>query len=92
VMVYIQADLSQAISVVRKYMLGKEHCNAVKWILRYLRGTSDVGLILDEDTSMDCIATRYVDSDFAGDLDRHRSTASCVFTLVGGPISWRSML
>ena len=30
----------------------------------------------------------YVDSDFAGDLDKRRSTSGYVFTLAGGAISW----
>ena len=34
----------------------------------------------------------YCDSNFAGDLDKRRSTTGYVFTLGGGPISWRSIL
>ncbi|WP_176691529.1 Ty1/Copia family ribonuclease HI, partial [Enterobacter cloacae complex sp. GF14B] len=34
----------------------------------------------------------YTDSDYAGDLDKRRSTSGYVFTLVGGAISWRSRL
>ena len=30
----------------------------------------------------------YVDSYFAGDLDKRRSTSDYVFTLAGGTISW----
>jgi hypothetical protein len=35
---------------------------------------------------------RYVDADFAEDLDDRRSTTGYVFTLVGGPICWKSMI
>ena len=34
----------------------------------------------------------FVDSDFAGDLDKRRSTSGYVFTLTGGAISWMSKL
>ena len=34
----------------------------------------------------------YVDSDFAGDLDRRRSVTGLVFTLCGGAVSWKSTL
>eukprot|EP00253_Pinus_taeda_P021368 PITA_21368 len=38
------------------------------------------------------VVSRYVDSDFAGDLDKRRSTSEYVFTLAGGAISWMSKL
>ena len=34
----------------------------------------------------------YVDADYTGDLNDRRSTTGYVFTLVGGPICWRSMI
>ena len=82
VMVCTRPHLSQAFSVVSKYMtnLKKEHwsgfldtgVDVVKWILSYLRGTLDVGLIFDGDSNTDCIVIEYVDSNFARDLDRCR--------------------
>ena len=33
-----------------------------------------------------------MDSDFAGDLDKCRSTTAYVFTLASGPVSWKSNL
>lgn len=47
VMVCNRSDISQAVSVVSKYMdnLGKEHWNAVKWISRYLSGTVDFSIL-----------------------------------------------
>ena len=89
-MVCNRPDISHAVGVVSKYMenLGKEHWNVVKWVLRYLRGTSDYCITFNNNSHSIC---GFVDSDFAGDLDK-RSTSGYVFTLVGGAISWMSKL
>jgi len=44
--VCMRPDIAQAVGVVSRYMsnLGKEHWIAVKWILRYLKGSSDMPL------------------------------------------------
>ncbi|CAL2257919.1 unnamed protein product [Prunus armeniaca] len=34
----------------------------------------------------------YMDFNYAGDLDKCRSTTFFLFTLAGGPVSWRSTL
>ena len=46
-MVLTRSDISHAVNVVSRYMAnpGKEHWKIVKWILRYLSGTADYGLI-----------------------------------------------
>ena len=50
-MVCTRPDLAHAVSVVSRFMgePGKEHWQAVKRIFRYLKGTSDVGLIYEGD-------------------------------------------
>ncbi|CAO2820846.1 unnamed protein product [Amaranthus hypochondriacus] len=68
---------------------GKAHWEAVKWILRYLKGTIDTGLCFGGDT---CQIRGFVDSDYAGDLDRRRSTTGYMFKIHGAPVSWRSYL
>ncbi|KAH9699088.1 Integrase catalytic domain-containing protein [Citrus sinensis] len=91
-MVCTRPDISQAVSMVSRYMHnpGKNQWLAVKWILRYLYGTVDVGLLFKNDCGQQCVG--YCDSDFVGDLDKRRSTTGYVFTLGGGPVSWRSIL
>ena len=42
--------------------------------------------------SEDSLVTGYVDSDYAGDLDKRRLTIGYVFAMAGGPVSWRSNL
>ncbi|KAL5722141.1 hypothetical protein ACHQM5_005698 [Ranunculus cassubicifolius] len=93
-MVCSRPDISHAVGTVSRYMHnpGKPHWEAVQWILRYLKGTMNVGLEFKklEDTKSLCVG--YVDSDYAGDMDKRRSTTGYVFTLAGGAICWRSIL
>uniref|UniRef100_A0A3Q7IAK2 Reverse transcriptase Ty1/copia-type domain-containing protein n=1 Tax=Solanum lycopersicum TaxID=4081 RepID=A0A3Q7IAK2_SOLLC len=91
-MVCTRPDLAHAVSVVSRFMgqPGREHWQAVKRIFRYLRGTSDVGLIYGGDTQ--CLVTGYSDSDYAGDVDTRRSMTGYVFTLGGSVVSWKATL
>ena len=91
-MVCTRPDIAQSVSVVSKYMAnpGKRHWEAVKWILRYLKGAPDVGLTFRKSEGISILG--YVDSDYAGDLDRRRSTTGYIFTLVGSAVSWKSTL
>jgi hypothetical protein len=86
-MVRTRPNISHAVGVVNRYMEnpGKEHWEAVKWVLRYLRGTSSYSITYHGSIDSVC---GYVDLDFAGDLDKRRSTSGYVFTLAGGNISW----
>ena len=68
---------------------GKEHCRAVQWIFRYLRGTSNAYLQFGK-TGDGLVG--FVDSDFAGDLDKRRSLTGYVFTIGGCAVSWRATL
>ncbi|GJR53654.1 transposable element [Tanacetum coccineum] len=91
-MVCTRPDIAQAVSVVSRYMdcPGKSHWEAVQWILRYLRGTTDFSLMYDSGGKT--YVTEYVDSDYDGDLDRRRSLTGYVFTLGGCAISWKATL
>jgi hypothetical protein len=86
-------DLAHAVSVVSKYMAnpGKQHWDVVKWIFKYLKGTTDYGITFVRQKS-DLSVVGYVDTDYAGDLDDRRLTTGYVFTLAGGPICWKSMI
>ena len=59
----------------------------MKWILRYIQKTLDVGLIFEKDNMVSQHVVRYCDSDYAGDLDKRRSTTGYVFTLTKAPFS-----
>jgi hypothetical protein len=92
-MVCTKPDLAHAVSVVSKYMAnpGKQHWDAVKWIFRYLKGTTDYGITFVRQKS-NLSVVGYVDADYVGDLDDRTSTIGYVFTLTGGPICWKSMI
>jgi len=87
-------DISYAVSVMSRYMdmHGKGHWQVMKWILRYLKGSTNIGLCFDRGTNSDCKIVGYSDSDFAGDLDRRRSLTDYAFTLSGCAISWKATL
>jgi len=90
-MICTRPDIAQAMGAVSRFMAdpGKEHWDVVKRILRYIKGTSDVALCF---RGLEFIVNSYVDSNFAGDLDKRRSTTGYVFTLAGGAVSWLSKL
>ena len=90
-MICTRPDISQAISLVSRYMAnpGKEHWKAVQWIFRFLQGTKNTCLHFGKSTG-DVIG--YVDSDFAGDLDKRRSLTGYLFTFGGTAISWKASL
>jgi hypothetical protein len=83
-------DISKAVSNVSKYLQnpGLEHWKAVKRILRYLKGTKDLKLILGGKNA-DTKLKAYSDADLAGDLDKRRSTTGYVIVLGNSPIMWK---
>ncbi|KAG8492742.1 hypothetical protein CXB51_010463 [Gossypium anomalum] len=93
-MVCTRPYISQIVSIVSRYMHNprKGHWQAVKWILRYIKKTVDVGLLFKQHNTLGKCVIGYVDSDYASDLDKRRSTTGYVFTLAGGPISWKFTL
>ncbi|OAE29077.1 hypothetical protein AXG93_1626s1040 [Marchantia polymorpha subsp. ruderalis] len=72
---------------------GKAHWQAVKWVLRYIRGSHDTGIIYGcNNRSSEFQVEGFVDSDYAGSLDTRRSLTGYLFTIGGGVISWKSNL
>ena len=67
----------------------ESHLGAVKRILRYLKGTQNIGLWYDRNSTL--TLNGYTDSDFQGDRDSRKSTSGSVFTLGGAAVVWRSV-
>ena len=93
-MVLTRPDLAHALSIVSRFMAspGKEHWKAVKWVLRYLKGTQGYGLVYGKSSGKEVGLCGFVDSDFAGDLDRRRSLIGYMFFLDGCLVNWRASL
>jgi hypothetical protein len=64
------------------------HWQAVKRLLRYLKGTIYHGLSLTRNTSTTLSA--FSDSDWAGNPDDHTSTTAYILFLGGNVVSWAS--
>jgi hypothetical protein len=88
-MICTRPDLAHVVSVVSRFMHnpGKEYWNTVKLILRYLKGTSHFGLLFDKNSVKEIGVMGFLDSDFAGDLDKRRFISGYVFSLYGSIVS-----
>ncbi|KAG7533289.1 Integrase catalytic core [Arabidopsis thaliana x Arabidopsis arenosa] len=84
-MIGSRPDLAYAICLVSRFMAkpGRDHWAAVKWILRYLKGDTEVCLAYIEG---------FCDSDYATDQDKRRSGSGYVFQVGENTVSWRSSL
>ena len=90
-MVCTRSNIAHAVGVVSRFMfnLGKQRWEAVKCIMRYLRGTSILKLTFEDGKP---VLAGYTDSDMAGDLDSRKSTFGYLMTFAGGAVSWQSRL
>ncbi|XP_042951770.1 secreted RxLR effector protein 161-like [Carya illinoinensis] len=93
-MVCTRPDLTYAVSVVSRFMSnpGKAHWHAIKWLLRYILGTTMLGLKYGNNVKEGCELEGFVDTDYAGSVDTRKSSTGYVFTAFGGTISWKSNL
>ena len=92
-------DITYAVHILSCHLRnpGPNHLTAAKAVLRYLKGTKEVGLIFNGKHSMlnssNLFSVRmdaYSDSDWAGDVDDRHSTNGYVIQLNDSTISWRS--
>ena len=64
----------------------------MKWVMRYLKRTLDHGLVYGKSKQEVYEVRGYVDSNFAGDLDRRNSISGYLFMLENCLISWKLTL
>ena len=81
-------DIAYAVGMLGRFSSkpNRSHWTAVKWVLRYLKGTNDLGILYKGDSGMQ----GYSDADWAGDTDDRKSTSGYMFLIAGGPVSWKS--
>jgi hypothetical protein len=91
-MICSRPDLATAIGILSQYMAspGPQHWTAAKRVLRYIAGTVDKVLVLGGRPKGGLVLTGYADADWAGDIDRRRSTSGFCFSLGRGCITWSS--
>jgi hypothetical protein len=87
---FMRPDIAYAVQQVCLYMHDprEPHLAALKRILRYARGTLDLGLLLQPSTNGDL--TVYSDADWAGCPDTRRSTSGYAVFLGDNLVSWSS--
>ena len=87
-------DLAQALGACARFSAdpGEEHWKALKWCLRYLKGTQDLCLRYGRPVADMPFSPLHgnVDASWGDDLDDRKSTSGYNFISHGGPISWRS--
>ena len=87
-MISIISDLAFSISLLSRFMSnpGKIHWEALKYLLRYIKGSTNIGLIYKKKCDVFNLVG-YEDSDFAGNRDSRKSTTAYFFTLGGNCIN-----
>jgi hypothetical protein len=68
------------------------HWTAALHVLRYLRGTTDLGIVYGGHTGTTEQLTCYHDADFAADTYQRKSLSAFVWQYNGGAISWKSTM
>lgn len=90
-LVHTRPDLAYSVGIMSRFMEKPTvmHQNAKKRILRYVKGTMNLGLryMADEDNN---VVIGYSDSDLAGNVEDRKSTGSMVFYLNKSLITWNS--
>ncbi|KAJ9561274.1 hypothetical protein OSB04_006434 [Centaurea solstitialis] len=84
-------DVAYSVSVTSRYQQnpGEAHWVAVKNILKYMRQTKEMFLVIGGSED-EISVTGYTDASFQTDKDDFKSQSGYVFTLNGGAISWKS--
>ncbi|CAL2237733.1 unnamed protein product [Prunus armeniaca] len=84
-------DIAFYVNLLSRYSSAptKRHWNGVKHILRYLRGTTDMGLFYSRGSKSQIVG--YADAGYLSDPHKARSQTGYVFTCGGAAISWPSV-
>src|SRR5271170_3957643 len=67
-----------------------KHWKAIKRVLRYVKGTLDLGITYSGAKNANIVAEGFSDADWASDRTDRKSILGYVFTLGGGAIAWSS--
>ena len=87
----VASCIAYEVGVVNRYMSNtwKKHLDAVKGVIRYLKGTRDMRICFG---SKEACVEGCKDVDYVRDVDKRRSMSRYIFMLIGGDVSWQSCL
>ncbi|XP_049364029.1 secreted RxLR effector protein 161-like [Solanum verrucosum] len=83
-------DIEFSVNLLARYSSSptRRYWNEIKHILRYLKGTSDMGLFYTNKDSADLVG--HADAGYLSDPHKARSQTRYLFTYRGTAVSWRS--
>ncbi|CAM8983199.1 unnamed protein product [Rhodiola kirilowii] len=89
VMTSTRPDIAYAVGKLSRYTSNPSnlHWEAIKRVLKYLKGTMNYGLVY---AGFPSVLEGYTDASWITNLEDHSSTSGWVFLLGGGAISWAS--
>ncbi|KAG5733847.1 hypothetical protein E4T56_gene4918 [Termitomyces sp. T112] len=89
-------DIAYAVGVLCRFNAcpGPKHWQAVKHLMRYVRGTLDYKIEYSADAAASSPSpfVAFADADHGGNLDNGRSTTGSILLVAGGAVSWMSKL
>ncbi|WKA13112.1 hypothetical protein VitviT2T_030444 [Vitis vinifera] len=88
---YTRSDIAFSANLLARYSFAptRRHWNDIKHILRYLRGTTNMGLFYSRESKEQLL--RYANAGYLSDPHKGRSQIGYVFNCNGTAISWRSV-
>jgi Reverse transcriptase (RNA-dependent DNA polymerase) len=91
---WTRPDLAFPVSQLSRHMSapGPLHMSAAKHVLRYLRGTIELGILYSVGLPDSNRLISFADADFATCPDTRRSVGAYVVLLNGGAVSWKTKL
>ena len=92
-LIYLSAtrlDISFTVNYISRFMTAPkvDHWMAAKRVLRYVKSTSDYGLLYSRSSNPKL--SGFIDSNWAGSVDDKKSTFGYVFSLGFGAVTWTS--
>ena len=90
-MVCTRPNIAHSVAVMSRFLTNpnKQHWEAVKWILGYLKGTSHYFLCFG---NPNIVLEGLADADMAGDVDTRNSTTGYLYTFASAAVSWVSRI
>ena len=87
-MVSTRPDLAASLSILSRFLAnpGAPHWEAAKRVLRYLKGTVNMGLRFERTGTCEPVA--FCDANWASCPDTRKSSTGYVFLISGGAVSW----